>query len=246
MDLLGFRVNEKATGRYDLQHTPIGVCLFFTCSSYGYLSGTSQATPHVSGLAALVLSQHPDYTAAQVKNCIVNAANSAGPTVSGQPFHVISAPEAVTCPSRQVQYTFTGVGSGTLGGINFTTAAFNFTVTATSDTVKHTALNGPTFYNTGALSYSIAGVGTGTSTNPVSVFSGDFGHLFVGVMTSTYPSANLVWGAVNSLPIYDLETVHGSVTLSDFFRSQPEPLYTSGGVLSLSSISSLVFQASIK
>ena len=142
-----------------------------------------------------------------------------------------------------IKYTFTGVGSGSLGGVQFSGASFTFTVTANSSTTMHTSVDGPNFYNTGPFSYAITGVGTGTSTNPVSVFSGDIGHLFVGVMTGTYPSGNLVWGAVNSLPVYNLTTALGPVNLTDFFRSQPEPLSTSGGVLSMSSISNLTFQA---
>jgi subtilisin family serine protease len=34
--------------------------------AYGYLSGTSMATPMVSGVAALIISQHPTWTSAQV------------------------------------------------------------------------------------------------------------------------------------------------------------------------------------
>jgi len=36
--------------------------------TYGFLSGTSMASPHVTGAAALVWSQNPSWTAAQVKN----------------------------------------------------------------------------------------------------------------------------------------------------------------------------------
>jgi subtilisin family serine protease len=35
-------------------------------NAYGYLSGTSMATPIVSGVAALIISQHPTWSAAQV------------------------------------------------------------------------------------------------------------------------------------------------------------------------------------
>ncbi len=56
-------------------------------SSYGSYSGTSMATPHVTGAAALYASTHSGATAAQIKNAILSAAvattSLAGKTVTG-------------------------------------------------------------------------------------------------------------------------------------------------------------------
>lgn len=43
-------------------------------STYGTMSGTSMATPHVSGAAALYASTHPGATMAQIKNAILSSA----------------------------------------------------------------------------------------------------------------------------------------------------------------------------
>ncbi|KQY56708.1 S8 family serine peptidase [Nocardioides sp. Root140] len=42
--------------------------------SYKSISGTSMATPHVAGAAALLVQEHPDWTAAQLKDALVSTA----------------------------------------------------------------------------------------------------------------------------------------------------------------------------
>ncbi|MFL6276338.1 MAG: S8 family serine peptidase [Blastocatellia bacterium] len=45
-------------------------------SGFGSESGTSQATPHISGAAALVIQQHPSWTPAQVKSALISSATT--------------------------------------------------------------------------------------------------------------------------------------------------------------------------
>ncbi len=47
-------------------------------ADYGYLSGTSQAAPHVAGLAALVKAANPDYTPDQIANAVQSTAVDLG------------------------------------------------------------------------------------------------------------------------------------------------------------------------
>ncbi len=50
--------------------------------SYGYFSGTSMATPHVSGLAGLIWAKHPDWTWNRVRSKILKKGDSL-PSLSG-------------------------------------------------------------------------------------------------------------------------------------------------------------------
>ena len=63
-------------------------------SGYGYMSGTSMATPHVTGAAALYASTHPGATAAQIKAAILSTtvptADLSGKCVSGGRLNVSS------------------------------------------------------------------------------------------------------------------------------------------------------------
>ena len=64
--------------------------------TYGW-SGTSMATPHVAGLAALVLQRHPEWDQSQVKEAIMNTAiHLDGYNVFQEGTGRISAPDAVS------------------------------------------------------------------------------------------------------------------------------------------------------
>lgn len=61
----------KANGTYDTALTKVG-------ERYLRLSGTSMAAPHVSGLSALVLSRHPEFTKEQVRQILQDTAIDIG------------------------------------------------------------------------------------------------------------------------------------------------------------------------
>jgi subtilisin family serine protease len=50
-------------------------CSVSPCAVYAYLQGTSMAGPHVAGVAALIASQHPSWTQAQVAAAVMGTAD---------------------------------------------------------------------------------------------------------------------------------------------------------------------------
>jgi minor extracellular serine protease Vpr len=71
-----FRVKPDvvAPGVNVLSSQPAEACQQTSPSCWAFFQGTSMATPHISGSAAVVIDQHPDWTAADVRSSIVNTA----------------------------------------------------------------------------------------------------------------------------------------------------------------------------
>lgn len=68
----------KADGEQLVQTNAATVTLGGWAEDYTTFSGTSMATPHVSGVAALLWSLAPDATAADVKNALIRGAHDLG------------------------------------------------------------------------------------------------------------------------------------------------------------------------
>ena len=71
-----FRIKPDvvAPGVNVLSSIPLSYCKGAPC--FAFFSGTSMASPHLAGSAAVVLSQHPLWSAAQVRSAIVNTAQT--------------------------------------------------------------------------------------------------------------------------------------------------------------------------
>ncbi len=126
-----------------------GVAVYSTMrnGTYGYLSGTSMATPHVSGVAALVLAHTPSLTTAQVKSAILDNTDPlpslANKTVTGGR---LNAARALGLPARPT-FSLTA------------TPAFAYAVPGSS--VSFALSITPSNGFTGPVTFSITGLPTG-------------------------------------------------------------------------------------
>ena len=115
-----------------------GVAIYSTVlgQGYGNKSGTSMATPHTAGAAALILAQHPTLSAASLKATLMNTVNTfpawSGRVISGGRINVANAIAQPSVCSFGISSTGNNFpkegGSGTFnvtGGPNCGSAAFS-------------------------------------------------------------------------------------------------------------------------
>jgi subtilisin family serine protease len=102
----------------DLGAPGVGIISCDTGGGYRSLSGTSMATPHVAGAAALLLSIAPQMRCEDVKAILMNTSDALpsldGLTVTGARLNVYRALQAVTTPTVVVQDTV--IQDNTLNG----------------------------------------------------------------------------------------------------------------------------------
>lgn len=167
------------------------------------ISGTSMATPHVVGVAALVLAANPSYTPAQVRDYLVNNATSGVVTSPGtnSPNKLLYVVNGGTTPTDDFSVSLAPTsGSAAPGGSVSTTVATAVTA-GSAQTVALTASGLPS--------------GATASFSPSSVTAGSSSALTIATAASTpagsYPITVTGTGTVARSATFTL-TVTGTTT----------------------------------
>ena len=182
--------SNVGTASVDLGGPGVSILSTLPLNNYGYGSGTSMATPHVTGVAALLLALDPTLSPAEVKGLILDNADPvsslAGITVTGGRLNAANAVGAVSPPiADTTPPVISSIAANPLSNsaiITWTTdepatslvdlgltAAYGSVVSdpllVTSHSLTLTGLTAPTLYHYQVTSVDSAG-------NPAS--SGDF------------------------------------------------------------------------
>ncbi|NMO50769.1 S8 family serine peptidase [Actinoplanes sp. TBRC 11911] len=173
---------------------------------YTSASGTSMATPHVAGAAAILAQQHPSWTGAQLKNALVSTAKTvAGTSVYGQGAGRVDVARAVT-----QRVTATGVADFGLRAVG--EKANTRAVTYTNFSEKSVTLSLQDDLAAVAPDVATVTIPAGGSTNVTLTFDpgkSDQGQ-FGGWLTATGPDGIRLTTAIGGT----LDLPHRKVTLS--------------------------------
>jgi thermitase len=122
-------VSYSFPGGFGMTDISIDVQASDYTASYKFFSGTSMAAPMTTGVAALVKSYNPGFTAAQLKQAVVNTGDSiavlSGKTASGRRVNARNAlvVPAISSLSPSSATTISPAFTLTVNGVNFGTGA---------------------------------------------------------------------------------------------------------------------------
>jgi minor extracellular serine protease Vpr len=173
-----FRVKPDvvAPGVNVLSSIPHQFCATPPC--FAFFQGTSMATPHLAGSAAVVIGQHPDWSAADVRSAIVNTATQgvlkdfqtgasvvADPNIVGAGLDNLQAAVGSSVGIDPVSVSFGAVPKGSGISKSVTVTLTNLTGTAQSYALSIGSASGSgVSYSTSASSVAIDGGASATVT----------------------------------------------------------------------------------
>ena len=152
----------------------------------------------------------------------------------------VAAVTALTAAAQNITYTFSGVGSGTLGVQSFAQKGFSFSVTVPTASVGTVfGVNSPSVQNV-VMNFTVNTVGSGTLSNAY-VFNN---KTFQTVGFGNVAAGDLIdLSNIASLATYNMITSSGPVTTTNVLFYQFVNQATSSGPLTFSSVSTATFEA---
>jgi subtilisin family serine protease len=163
-------------------------------TSYAKLSGTSMASPHVAGAAAIVAGQHPDWSADQLKSALVSSAKPIdGVNAYGQGAGLVDVARAVTQPTRVEPAAITfAVGEATeTGAVYHNDGDQPVTLTVTADLRYPNGDVAPAgLFSLSATTLTVPAKGSAKLSLKVTADKGQAGR-FVGTITAKGGSTKL-------------------------------------------------------
>ncbi len=155
----------------------------------------------------------------------------------------VAAVSALSAAAQNITYTFTGVGSGTLGAQSFASTGFSFSVTVPTASVDPAAFGvGTPGVKNLVMNFTINTVGSGTVSGAYVFNNKSAGVVGFG---NTAKSDLINLRGLPGMATYDLVTAYGpqTATGSNLFFSQFINLATSAGALTMSSVATATFAA---
>lgn len=167
--------SNYGASKVDLGAPGVEILSTYPGGAYYYMNGTSMATPHVTGAAALYASTHPGSSAATIRNALIGSViatpSLAGKTVTGGRLNLSSviAPTTNTPPPTvAVPLAPAGVSATTsqptVAGVTTATIKWSASAGAASYTIKRStsSTDSGTIIATGVTSTSYAATISGT------------------------------------------------------------------------------------
>jgi minor extracellular serine protease Vpr len=194
-DLL-IKPDVVAPGADVLSAQPAWACDNPPC--WGFLGGTSMATPHLAGAAAVVRGDHPAWSAAQVRSAVVNTAQqnvlrhpetgvvTNDPLIVGAGLLDVLAAVQTKAALNPVSKSFGNWSSGAGGRRSATITVTNVTGASRTYTwtVQDTAADGVTFSGGGTFTLA-AGASRAVTVNVAAVKRAADGHKWATFRIST-------------------------------------------------------------
>jgi len=197
--LAGF--SNFGTTTVDLAAPGVAILSTLPGNAYGYLSGTSMATPHVAGAAAVLASANPGLTVAELKDRLLRGVDSAGlPVLTGGRLNLNNT---LLIPDSPLVVTMTPLGPTTVPP--GTTISFHVSVENISPVPQFVSASIRAWTPTGSevtifapLNISVPGSGTVQTTvsETIPVFAPFGDYVVIGRLSgspSQFEEAQLVY-----------------------------------------------------